>query len=235
MSGALKAYTYPWFCAAALCVSQIAIAVLALAGCVVSPGFAYWIMRPWGVVSLTVLGGLVALGVVYLFLRSRSAGEFLRQLGLRFPPRDVSIPLVLLGLALGLAANYLATRFPAEAAVNPAFQKPFANGSHEGAYLYAVMLAAGPFIEELVMRGFLYQGFRKGYGVPVSVASLVLLGTLTHWRAATASVWYFLILALLQVALCLTLEKTKNLWNCIALHVAYNAVIAYFFLKAKFP
>ncbi len=235
MVGPLKAYTYPWFCAAALYVSQIAIAVLALVGCVVSPGFAYWIRNPWGVFCVTAIGGLVALGVIFLFLRPRSVGEYFRRLGLRFPPHDVSIPLVLLGGALGLAANYLSSRFPAEAAVNPAFQKPFANGSHEGACLFAVMLVAGPFIEELVMRGFLYRGFRKGYGVPVSVASLVFLGTLTHWGAATASVWYFLILALLQVALCLTLEKTKNLWNCIALHVAYNVVIAYFFLKAMFP
>lgn len=235
MRPALKAYILPWLCFAALYGSQVVVAVLALAGCVVSPGVAYWIMGPWGVFSLTVLGGLFALGVVYGFLRSRSAGEFLGRLGLRFPPRDVSIPLVLLGLALGLAANSLAARFPAEAAVNPAFLKPFANGSREGAYLYAVMLVAGPFVEELVMRGFLYQGFRKGYGAPVSVAALVFIGTLTHWRAATASVWYFLILALLQVVLCLAFEKTKNLWNCIAIHIAYNAVIAYFFLKAVFP
>ncbi len=174
-------------------------------------------------------------GVIWLFLRPPSVGEYFRQLGLRFPPRDVSLPLIILGLALGFAANYLGSRFSAEAAANSTFLKSFAKGSYEGAYLYAVTLVAGPFLEEMVMRGFLYQTFRKGYGVPVSVAALVFIGTLTHWKVATASVWFFLILAFLQVALCLTFEKTKNLWNCIALHVAYNAVIAYFFLKAMFP
>ncbi|GAT32379.1 CAAX protease self-immunity [Terrimicrobium sacchariphilum] len=235
MRPALKAYILPWLCFAALYGSQVVVAVLAVAGCVVSRGFAYWLGSPWGVFSVTAIGGLAALGVVYLFLRRPSAGEYLRQLGLRFPPRDVSIPLVLLGLALGFAASYLGSRFPAEAAANSSFLKTFANGSREGAYLYAVMLVAGPFLEELVMRGFLYQVFRKGYGVPVSVGALVFIGTLTHWKVATASVWYFLMLALLQVTICLAFEKTKNLWNCIAIHVAYNAVMAYFFLKAMYP
>lgn len=235
MSADWKAYIHPWLCFAALYGSQVVVAVLAVVGCVVSRGFAYWLASPWGVFSVTAIGGLAALGVVYLFLRRPSAGEYLRRLGLRFPPRDVSIPLVFLGLALGLAASYLGSRFPAEAAANTSFQKTFSNGSFEGVYLYAVALVAGPVLEELVMRGFLYQGFRKSYGMPVSVASLVFIGTLTHWKVATASALCFLILALLQVALCLTFEKTKNLWNCIALHVAYNAVIAYFFLKAMYP
>lgn len=233
MAGALKAYLHPWLCAAALYVSQIAIAVLALVGCVVSPGFTYWLASPLGVFSVTAIGGAAALGVIWLFLRPPSVGEYFRQLGLRFPPRDVSIPLVLLGLALGLVANYLGTRFPAEA--NSPYLKSFANGSYEGAYLYAVVLVAGPVLEEMVMRGFLYQAFRKGYGAPMSVASLVFIGTLTHWKVATASVWYFLMLALLQVTICLAFEKTRNLWNCIAIHVAYNAVMAYFFLRAMFP
>lgn len=232
MSRSWKTYLHPWLGFAALYGSQVVVAVLAVAGCVVSREFAYWLATPWGVFSVTAAGGVAALGVVYGFLRSRSAGEFFRELGLRFPPRDVSIPLVLLGLALGFVANFLGTRFPAETAAIP---QPFATGSFAGAYLYATALVVGPFLEELVMRGFLYQGFRKGYGVPVSVAALVFIGTLTHWKVATASVWYFLMLALLQVTICLAFEKTRNLWNCIAIHVAYNAVIAYFFLKAALP
>jgi len=235
MPRALKAYLHPWLGFAALYGSQFLIAILTLVVCAVSPGFAYWIMNPWGVFCVTAVGGVVALGVVYGFLRSRSAGEFFCELGLRFPPRDIRVWLVALGVALGLAGYFLGSLVLTGAAGNPVAWRPFANGSYEGAYLFAIGLVGGPFLEELVMRGFLYQGFRKAYGLPVSVAALVLIATLTHGRSATGSVWWFLFFALLQVTICLTFEWTRNLWNCIAIHVAYNAVIAYFFLKAVLP
>ena len=235
MSGALKAYLRPWLCVGALFISQLVVAVLALAGCVLSPGFAYWMLSPWGVFSITAIGGAVALAVIWLFLRPPSVGEFFGQLGLRFPPRGIRISLIVLGVALGFAGNYLGSKFLTWEAVKSTFMKAYTNGSFEGAYLFAIGLVVRPFFDELVMRGFLYQSFRKSYGLWASLAVILLLATLGQWRSATASIWFFLFFALLEITLCVIYEKTKNLWNCIALHVAYNAVIAYFFLKAMFP
>lgn len=76
------------------------------------------------------------------------------------------------------------------------------------------------------MRGFLYRAFRESYGIAFTVAIIVMTATVTHWRVMRASPWLFLLLAVLQSILCLILEKTNKLWNCIACHVTYNATIA---------
>ena len=89
-----------------------------------------------------------------------------------------------------------------------------------------ILLLVAPVFEEIIMRGFLYRVFRESYGITLSVGIIALLGTIAHPGLVTASVWMFLLVAFMQVIICLILEKTRNLWNCIAFHIGYNATVA---------
>lgn len=89
-----------------------------------------------------------------------------------------------------------------------------------------ILFVVGAIIEEIIMRGFLYRAFRAAYGAILSVLAIVLVATLAHPGVMTASPRIFLLLGVLQVTLCVILEKTDNLWNCIACHVLYNATVA---------
>jgi len=112
---------------------------------------------------------------------------------------------------------YFAEKYP--------LTKPFIHQPGPEKYLLVILLLVGPVFEEIIMRGFLYRAFRESYGIILSVSTMVLVTTLTHWGVMTASLWMFLLLAVLQAILCLILEKTRNLWNCIACHFVYNATV----------
>lgn len=75
------------------------------------------------------------------------------------------------------------------------------------------------------MRGFLYRAFRDRYGIAFSMLTVAMAATISHVGVATASLTIFFLLTVLQVILCLLLETTRNLWNCILCHVLYNATL----------
>jgi len=108
---------------------------------------------------------------------------------------------------------------------NYPLMRPFIDRSGPQKYLFVLLLLIGPIFEEAIMRGFLYRAFRKTYGITLSVSIIVLAAMLTHPGVMKASPWLFLFLGVVQAVLCLILEKTGNLWNCIACHFAYNATV----------
>lgn len=188
-----------------------------------SPRFGYWIGTPFGTFSVTVFGGLAAFLVVMLFSASLldifSLFEFqsIRQGLGYFAP--------VAGFVLGLTGVFLTRISMTHFADNYPLMRPFIHLPGPQKYLLVILLLIGPIFEEIIMRGFLYRAFRKSYGITLSVSTIVLAAMLTHPGVMTASPWLFLLLGALQAILCLILEKTHNLWNCIACHFVYNATV----------
>lgn len=79
--------------------------------------------------------------------------------------------------------------------------------------------------EEIIMRGFLYRTFRESYGIALSILIVAFVAMLTQWGVMTALTWAFLLLAAVQVILCLLLQGERNLWNCVVCHYVYNATL----------
>jgi len=75
------------------------------------------------------------------------------------------------------------------------------------------------------MRGFLYRAFRGSYGRALSTALVICFHTYFHWGLVSRSLYTLVYLSLLQVLLCMTRERTGNVWNCILCHSAYNAAV----------
>ena len=215
----------PWLYIAALFGSQLIELVVLVALWEFSIRFRYWVGTPFGTFSIIALGGFAAFVVVIFFSHPRSLPDLLSLFELQSIRQGLSYFALVAGLVLGLAGVFLTRIEMPHFAENYPLTKPFIHQPGPEKYLLVILLLVGPVFEEIIMRGFLYRTFRESYGIALSVSSMVLVAMLTHWGVMTASPWMFLLLAVLQAILCLILEKTRNLWNCIACHFVYNATI----------
>jgi membrane protease YdiL (CAAX protease family) len=212
----------PWLYLAFLFGSQLIALILLGAVWAFVPGFRYWVETPLGTFSVTVFGMLAAFSVVALLSGSRH--QLFRLFEFHSIGQGFSYLSIGAGLALGLTGVLLTRLGVAHFAENYPMMRPFVRFVGPQTYLFGALLLLGPIFEEIIMRGFLYRAFRRAYGVPLSTSALVVVAMLMHPGVFAASLWLFILLAVLQILLCSILEKTRNLWNCIACHCAYNAV-----------
>lgn len=95
-------------------------------------------------------------------------------------------------------------------------------------YLFLVpLLLFGPFIEEVVNRGFLYKAFRGSYSLEFSMALIVALTIITHWPQCNHSPSTTFSLSALTIVQCYLREKSGSLWDCILCHFVFNASLLF--------
>jgi membrane protease YdiL (CAAX protease family) len=215
----------PWLYIAALFGSQLVVLVVVVAFWGFFPRFRYWVGTPFGTFFITAAGGLAAFLIVVFVAHPQSLLDVLNLFEFQSIRQGISCFAVVAGFVLGLTGVFLARVELADFAEKYPLTKPFIHQPGPEKHLFTIILLVGPLFEEIIMRGFLYRAFREGYGIALSISIMVLVATLTHWGVVTTSPWVFLLLAVLQVILCLLFEKTRNLWNCIVCHCVYNATL----------
>ena len=218
---ALKA----WLSIVAVIFSQL----VALAGIVFStwvfPTLASYWQTPGGTFSVYVIGACVALVFVILITRPKSVSEFLVRFKLQFSWSAISYSVIALGSIFGCVGVLVARLKLTLFAEKYTLTKPFIHEHGLAEYLLPILLLTGPIYEEILLRGYVYQTFRKEHGVCLSVVAVVALALILHSEVIRASIWAFLLIFAVQSVLCLVLEKTNNLWNCILFHCAYNGIL----------
>lgn len=212
-----------WFCILAVFASQF---VLVLILGILS--FKYpWVINDVthsakGAFIATCLGGFVAFGVTLLMARVTSFKGFANAFALDQEPSAIGWGSILPAVALACLGLYFVRRgFVHDTAITRAFR--YSDPAQQG--LLAVLLLAGPFVEEAIMRGFVYPSFRGTYGVGASTIIVVTIGIFLHPDSLHPIGVYALLIVLLDAGLCYLRERTKNLWDCIICHVAYNATL----------
>jgi membrane protease YdiL (CAAX protease family) len=216
----------PWLCIAALFGSQLVGLVVVVAFWEFFPRFRYWAGTPFGTFFIAAGGVLAAFLVVLLFAHPQSLSDVLDLFEFQSLRQGISYFAVVAGFVLGLTGVFLARiALPPDFAETYPLTKPFIHQPGPEKHLFTILVLVGPVFEEIIMRGFLYRAFRESYGIVLSISIVVLVATLTHPGVTTASPWMFLLLAVVQVTLCLILERTRNLWNCIVCHCAYNLTL----------
>ncbi len=98
--------------------------------------------------------------------------------------------------------------------------KLVSNGNISGNILIAVTAVVAPFCEEIYFRGFLYQAFKKSFGVTPGIFLSSLLFALAHLE-----LYSFLPIMIIGWILAYVFEKTKSIFTAIFLHAAYNLVL----------
>lgn len=164
------------------------------------------------------------------FLKKRGAS--LKTIGLKNKPRFSDIGWVLIGFAIYFIV-YLFLLYILKAVlprVDTNQQQIIGFNEASGAQLPFVFVSLAvlpPIVEELMVRGFLYSGLKKG--LPIIWAALItsVLFATAHLQAGngkpllwTAALDTFV----LSFVLIYLREKTNSLWACIGLHMLKNTI-----------
>lgn len=90
--------------------------------------------------------------------------------------------------------------------------------------LYVISTTAiGPFVEEVVIRGFIYRQLRKTCSLSLSIGIVLSVTLYFHWQLVASSSIAGVFLIFGGIILCIIREKTTSLWNCILFHSVHNA------------
>jgi membrane protease YdiL (CAAX protease family) len=185
---------------------------------------AYW-QTPAGTFSVFVIGACVALVFVILITRPKSVSEFLVRFKFQLSWTAISYSVIALGSIFGCVGILVARLDLTHFAEKYALTKPFIHEHGLAQYLLPLLMLTGPIYEEIVLRGYVYQTFRKEHGVCLSVVAVVVVALVLHSPVIRVSIWAFLLIVAVQSVSCLVLEKTNNLWNCILFHCVYNGML----------
>ena len=95
---------------------------------------------------------------------------------------------------------------------------------------YSVFLAvlAGPIVEEIFFRGFIYSAVKKKIGVWRAIVLTAILFSLIH-----RNLFGFIPILILGIALAWLYEKTGSLIPSITLHIVHNSLIMSFMLLTR--
>ena len=162
---------------------------------------------------------------VILITRPKSVSEFVARFKLQFSWSAISYSVIALAGIFGCVGVLAARLGLARSAGKHALFTPFMREHGLAQYLLAILMLIVPIYEEIVLRGYVYQTFRKEHSVSKSVVAVVLLALILHYGVVSASTLAFLSIVAVQSVLCLVLEKTNNLWNCILFHGVYNGIL----------
>jgi membrane protease YdiL (CAAX protease family) len=164
------------------------------------------------------------IGVTLALARVTSIGNFLRVFKLDGRPTSFGGWGVLFGIGLASAGLYFVHR----GLVHDTTLTRFLRSAEPArrVLLLTILLVTAPFLEEPVMRGFLYPAFRGSYHAASSMVIVVTMSLLMHPDALEKLGVFTILIITLNLALCLIRERSKSLWDCILCHLAYNATLA---------
>ena len=173
-----------------------------------------------------VIAGLTVFWLVRRMLRADAEG--LRQLGWRAAPRRSQVAAALAGLALGIVYAGIVVRFfpfPAEVKSGPSAQAISEGGWK--LYMWVVMaIAIAPPVEEFVFRGALWTGFARSWGPIAAGIVVTALFVCMHLLESGRYPPAIVAIATLGAACLVARVLSGSLVPPIAMHMAYNAVIA---------
>jgi membrane protease YdiL (CAAX protease family)/NAD-dependent dihydropyrimidine dehydrogenase PreA subunit len=160
------------------------------------------------------------------FLARRHGGGLLAALRLDKAPE---IPSVLLAVAAGIGCWVVAIIYRISA-MSLGFRPPvsdtanlttlFGGGALGAVATVLVVGVLGPLVEEAALRGVLSGALRQRFGVAAAVVAPAIVFAALH-----ASVWSFIPLTVLGLALGWLSVRGRSLWPAVVAHVLYNTVL----------
>jgi len=172
---------------------------------------------------LKIVTAALWLMVAFAFSRCDSAREFICRVGLNRWPSLAGWLGSLFGFGIGAFSLFAITK--GWMASNPHAENFYRAGGLIWALFAIYTGLLGPFCEETVVRGFLFEAFRGSYSFLVSTILVLGFQIYFHWRLIINDWLAGTLFILTAVLLCTMRERTRSLWNCFLLHSGYNATI----------
>jgi uncharacterized protein len=176
----------------------------------------------------------IAFGIIVLFLRWRKAT--LRSI-LFIKPKTADIGSALIGfgiyfVALNVVVPILQSLIPALSSDQKQdFGFDNATGFLSLGFVFVSLVILPAFIEELMMRGFLYHGLKSKLAKGWAVLITSLLFGIAHLGLGSGKPLLWLVAIdtfILSVVLIYLVEKYQSLWPAIILHMTKNSLAFYF-------
>lgn len=183
------------------------------------------------------LFGYYALQLAVLaFLAHRKGGGFLAAFGLRRPKLIMSTLMTFAALlsvwSFSLLYRAIALQLGWSPPVSDSPSLTVLFGSDATGLLLTVLMVVlvGPFVEELLFRGVLLTALDERLGGVVAILLSAPVFAILH-----GSVWSFVPLTFLGIALGWLTVSRRSLWPAVVLHAAYNGVLvaAAFWVAAR--
>jgi len=171
----------------------------------------------------------ITLGLLWWFLKRRQAS--FQTIGLKRKPKLSDLGYVVLGFGVYFAIYVVAVSIIQHAVhinVNQQQQLGFSN-AHGSALIpvFISLVLLPPIAEEILVRGFLYSGLKKGLPKVWAVLLTSALFATAHLEAGSGAplLWIAAIdTFVLSLVLIYLREKTGSLWASIGLHMLKNGI-----------
>lgn len=220
----MKAHFRPWLYVALLGFSQLAVVLGIVALSWIFPVISSTVGTPTFNLATVAACSVAAVLMLYKISSSLSINDMAACYGLvRIKPVAMLLSCVI-GAGFGIVAQSIAHLELKGVAESSALLSPFLNRPGVATIVLSILLLFSPFVEELVMRGCLYNEFRRSYRIGTSVLVIVALSFLLHWPTVVASSLFLIFFAVLQIILCLLIERTRSVFSSIACHTCYNSI-----------
>jgi membrane protease YdiL (CAAX protease family) len=187
------------------------------------PGVRYWVHGPQGDFVLAMFGLFLGVAIIAAMQRPKSVTELLDLFSVKPSLREVRFRWLWLGVAIGIVAVFGARVWGGG---DPEIGRLILRARSEGglAYIVAAMML-GPFPEEAILRGYVYQGFRRSYGRFLGIALVAALNVVLHLDSIRGSFFAAYFYCGLGVLQCFIFDTRRNLMDSIVFHAAYNTTI----------
>ncbi len=178
---------------------------------------------------ITIISTLMPPALIYLSVVKRHHNNFFDGLHLFKMTRQeiaryvligagcVAVVMVLFGF---LIVTGLDKNLPKDMPIFDEFRNGYAR-----LIIYTIMALLAPAFEELVFRGYIFQGIKNSFGVKVSAIIVTALFIMLHAPQLGYSIIPLLLLGVVSITLIWVRIKTDSLTKCIVIHQIYNTIL----------
>jgi membrane protease YdiL (CAAX protease family) len=197
-------------------------AIFSLTGAGISAAsFAEQVTMNGDLVAIGALAtGIVCSALVYLLAMIKSGSRPGESLGLKFPTVLALAKWIALTIGLIIISDVLTLKLGKP--IVPEFMTEIVHSASVPALLWAAIIVAAPFFEELFVRGFLLEGLRRG---SLGDAGAIVITSL-FWASIHLQYGMYEIGTIFIFGLVLGLARigSRSLWVPIAMHMLANLV-----------
>jgi len=161
----------------------------------------------------TIISGIAGFFIIWMFAKARGRAGVGEYLGLA-KPRAKSLWLVVAVVGLYFGISILISSFSGGQSGDDIMVKIYKTSVWPGLMWIAVVVFA-PLFEEMMFRGFLFEGFRQSRITALAWASL---------HAVQYGIYTVVAILVLGVAMGYVRLLTKSIWNTLMIHMVINAV-----------
>ena len=175
---------------------------------------------PEAIVGGQLLAYLSLFGLMYMIVRSRSAGRVLDALRWNWPPHWTTYLLAGIALELCLLPFAVLLPMPKHLPLDEFFKT-----ARDAYILSAFGILFAPLFEELFFRGFLYPVLARRFGMRVSIVLTAVAFAAIHASQLRYNWAPVLVIFLVGLALTTVRALKKSVACTVLMHMAYNASI----------